>query len=62
MQSNGRSMSRFDRMLMSEKWLEEWGNVSLWGLKRDIFDHCPIIVRYNDYDWDQNYLGSTIIG
>jgi hypothetical protein len=55
-------MSRFDRMLISEKWLEEWGNVSLWGLKRDIFDHCPIIVRYNDYDWDQNYLGSTIIG
>jgi hypothetical protein len=28
-------MSRFDRILVSQKWLEEWENVSLGGLKLD---------------------------
>ncbi|MCI39337.1 putative transposon TX1 protein, partial [Trifolium medium] len=44
-------MSRLDRVLVSDNWLVEWGAVSLWGLKRDVSDHCPIIVRYDDHDW-----------
>ncbi|GAU33382.1 hypothetical protein TSUD_365080 [Trifolium subterraneum] len=50
-QPNGRCMSRLDRVLVSSSWLEEWGQVSLWGLKHDVSDHCPSIVKYNGYDW-----------
>jgi exonuclease III len=48
---NGRCMSRLDRVLVSEKWWEDCGAVSLWGLKRDVSDHCPLIVRYDGHDW-----------
>ncbi|MCH85190.1 LINE-1 reverse transcriptase like, partial [Trifolium medium] len=51
MQPNGRCMSRLDRVLVSQNWLGEWGNVSLWGLKRDVSDHCPLIVKYDGHDW-----------
>jgi exonuclease III len=51
MQPNGRCMSRLDRVLVSHNWNDIWGNVSLWGLKRDVSDHCPIIVKYDGNDW-----------
>ncbi|GAU42816.1 hypothetical protein TSUD_288440 [Trifolium subterraneum] len=44
-------MSRLDRMLVSGNWMEEWGPVSLWGLKRDVSDHCPLILKYDGHDW-----------
>ncbi|MCI04221.1 transposon TX1 putative protein, partial [Trifolium medium] len=44
-------MSRLDRVLVSPNWYGEWGNVSLWGLKRDVSDHCPLIVKYDGHDW-----------
>ncbi|KAK2406570.1 hypothetical protein QL285_042285 [Trifolium repens] len=50
-QPNGRCMSRLDRILISHNWEECWGATSLWGLKRDVSDHCPLIVRYEGYDW-----------
>ncbi|WJX93184.1 hypothetical protein P8452_74743 [Trifolium repens] len=50
-QPNGRCMSRLDRVLVSSRWMEEWGEVSLWGLKRDVSDHCPLLLKYNGYDW-----------
>jgi hypothetical protein len=25
--------------------------VSLWGIKRDVSDHCPLIVKYDGHDW-----------
>ncbi|MCI24304.1 frigida-LIKE protein, partial [Trifolium medium] len=28
----------------------EWGNVSLWGLNRDVSDPCPIMVKYDGLD------------
>ncbi|MCH93657.1 LINE-1 reverse transcriptase like, partial [Trifolium medium] len=28
-----------------------WGAVSLWGLKRDVSDHCPLVLRYDNHDW-----------
>jgi hypothetical protein len=43
MQPNRRCMSRFDRILVSQKWLEEWENVSLCGLKLD----CLRPLTYN---------------
>jgi hypothetical protein len=36
---------------VSHNWEEKWGAVSLWGLKRDVSDHCPLIVKYEGYDW-----------
>jgi endonuclease/exonuclease/phosphatase family metal-dependent hydrolase len=50
-QPNGNCMSRLDRVLVSEGWLVEWGSVTLWGLKRDVSDHCPILVKYDGFDW-----------
>jgi exonuclease III len=46
-QPNGNCMSRLDRILVSDGWLAEWGSVTLWGLKRDVSDHCPIILKYD---------------
>ncbi|GAU47706.1 hypothetical protein TSUD_177110 [Trifolium subterraneum] len=51
-QPNGRCMSRLDRVLISQDWDEIWGVASLWRLKRDVSDHCPLIVRYDGYDWE----------
>jgi hypothetical protein len=48
---NGVSMSRIDRVLVSEDWLMAWGNPSLWVLPRSVSDHCPLLVRYNSVDW-----------
>ncbi|CAJ2649304.1 unnamed protein product, partial [Trifolium pratense] len=49
--SHGACMSRLDRILVSPNWLMEWGDVNLWALPRDISDHCPIILRYSNFDW-----------
>jgi hypothetical protein len=51
MQPNGRCSSRLDRVLVSQNWHNEWGNATLWGLKRDVSDHSPILLKYDDYDW-----------
>jgi hypothetical protein len=50
-QPSGRCMSRLDRVLVSQNWLGAWGNVSLWGQKRDVSDHYPILTKYDGYDW-----------
>jgi hypothetical protein len=59
---NMKCLSRWDRVLLSANWLEEWGAVSLWGLKHDISDHCPLVVRYSNHDWGLSHLGSITIG
>jgi hypothetical protein len=48
---NGVSMSKLDRFLLSEGWVDTWTNPVVWALPRDVSDHCPIILRYNDVDW-----------
>ncbi|GKU96029.1 hypothetical protein SLEP1_g9310 [Rubroshorea leprosula] len=49
--SNGTSMSRLDRFLVSEEWLLNWEDVRQWGLKRSISDHCPILLKNQKVDW-----------
>jgi hypothetical protein len=49
--SNGLSMSRIDRALVSEDWISTWGYPSLWILPRSVSDHCPLVLRYNNVDW-----------
>ncbi|MCI08407.1 putative transposon TX1 protein, partial [Trifolium medium] len=48
---NGRSMSRIYRIFLSDDWISQWGNPSLWILPRVVSDHCPLVLRYNSVDW-----------
>jgi hypothetical protein len=43
--SNGISMSRIDRMLVSDDWMALWNYPALWVLPRSLSDHCTIILR-----------------
>lgn len=49
--SNGLSMSRIDRFLVSEAWLLRWPNCSVWGMDRSLSDHCPIALINKVVDW-----------
>jgi hypothetical protein len=48
---NGRAMSRIDRAFLSDEWISLWGSPSLWINMRDVSDHCPVVLRYNNVDW-----------
>jgi hypothetical protein len=48
---NGISMSRIDRFLVSDDWLELWNSSSLWVLPRSISDHCPLLLRPSGSEW-----------
>jgi hypothetical protein len=48
---NGVSMSRLDRILISPSWFDIWGEPNVWVLNRDVADHCPLVLRYNNFDW-----------
>ncbi|KAK2456934.1 hypothetical protein QL285_004253 [Trifolium repens] len=48
---NGISMSRLDRVLISNSWADVWGNPCVWVLTRDVADHCPLVLKYNNADW-----------
>ncbi|GKV50269.1 hypothetical protein SLEP1_g56981 [Rubroshorea leprosula] len=50
-QSNGASMSRLDRFLLSEEWCLNWENVKQWGLNRSLSYHCPIVLKNQITDW-----------
>lgn len=48
---DGRAMSRLDRFLISEEWLNYWGNLSQWGLQRSVSDHCAVILKEKESNW-----------
>jgi exonuclease III len=48
---NGACASRLDRILVLSNWRDIWGEVSLWTLQRDVSDHCPLILKYTNWDW-----------
>jgi hypothetical protein len=48
---SGNAMSRIDRVLLSEEWIDVWGQNSLWVLPRDVSDHCPLLLKRNGFDW-----------
>jgi len=50
-QPNDRSISRIDRALVSDKWREYRGNLSLWALPRDVSDHCPLVWKVDASGW-----------
>ncbi|KAK2423798.1 hypothetical protein QL285_034226 [Trifolium repens] len=49
--ASGKTMSRIDRMLISDEWVLKWGLVTLWVLPRDVSDHCPLVLNYSQDDW-----------
>lgn len=45
---NGSALSFLDCFLVLGRWLEKSAGISQWALNRDVFDHCPIVIRYSD--------------
>jgi len=48
---NGRSMSQIDKVLISKKWTQGWGETSLWMLPRDVSGHCTLVLMKGWWDW-----------
>lgn len=44
-------MSRLDGFLITKEWLSSWDNLSQWGLKRSVSDHCAIILKEREVNW-----------
>ncbi|XP_068475131.1 uncharacterized protein [Phaseolus vulgaris] len=49
--SNGKAMSRLDRVLVSEEWLQEWPMGKQYVQRIEVSDHCAIMVKSLDKDW-----------
>lgn len=44
-------MSRIDRFLVFENWLNIWSNCSQWGLQIGLSDHCAMLLRDKVISW-----------
>lgn len=42
--------SRIDRFLVHHEWIQNF-SLKLWGLPRQLSNHCPIILMEDDRDW-----------
>jgi exonuclease III len=49
---NGVTMSRLDQVLLSHDWGLRWGNPNVWVFPRDVSDHCHLVVRYSNLEWE----------
>ncbi|XP_058756965.1 uncharacterized protein LOC131630196 [Vicia villosa] len=48
---DGRSMSRIDRFLVSDKVVNDWGVVGQLVGERDVSDHCPVWLEVDKNNW-----------
>lgn len=48
---DGTAMSRLDRFLLLDMWLESWPQLSQWGMQRGLRNHYPIVLKENDVNW-----------
>jgi hypothetical protein len=48
---DGRSMSRLDRFLLSERWCMTWPNCFQMATTRGLSDHCPIQLCIDVENW-----------
>jgi len=48
---DGRSMSRIDRFLLSEKWCSTWPNCFQLASSRGMLDHCPLMLSVDEENW-----------
>lgn len=49
--ANGRCMSRLDRFLLSDEWMNQWQDLAQWGMKRSIADHYAIVLKSTVMMW-----------
>ncbi|XP_058753874.1 uncharacterized protein LOC131627053 [Vicia villosa] len=49
--SNGKSMSRIDRFLLSDSFVEDWKMEGQYIGEREVSDHAPIWLKDNRKDW-----------
>ena len=48
---DGRSMSRIDRVLLSESWCLSWPGCFQMASARGLSDHCPLILSVDEENW-----------
>jgi len=48
---DGRSMSRIDRFLLSDKWCQTWPNCFQMAMSRGLSDHCPLVLSIDVENW-----------
>jgi len=48
---DGRSMSRIDRVLLSESWCLSWPGCCQMASARGLSDHCPLILSVDEENW-----------
>jgi hypothetical protein len=48
---DGVSMSRLDRLLLSNKWCEKWPNGFQIAYQRGLYDHVPLMLHVDDANW-----------
>ncbi|XP_071694370.1 uncharacterized protein [Rutidosis leptorrhynchoides] len=48
---DGVKLSKLDRFLVSEDFLDSWGDMSAIALDRGTSDHCPILMRNKNLDF-----------
>jgi len=49
--SNGSAKSRIDRVLVTEEWMEKWPTCKQYVQRREVSDHCAIVVKSVVRDW-----------
>ncbi|XP_071730314.1 uncharacterized protein [Rutidosis leptorrhynchoides] len=48
---DGRKLSKLDRFLVNESFVQTWGHTSVIALDRRTSDHCPLILRDSNIDF-----------
>ncbi|XP_068487034.1 uncharacterized protein [Phaseolus vulgaris] len=49
--SNGKAKSRLDRVLVIEEWMQIWPTCKQYVQRRDVSDHCALVVKSTVKDW-----------
>jgi len=49
--ANGTTKSRLDRVLVLEAWMEIWPMSKQYMQRREVSDHCAIVVKYVEKNW-----------
>ncbi|XP_068477175.1 uncharacterized protein [Phaseolus vulgaris] len=49
--SNGTTKSRIDSVLVSEEWLQCWPMCKQYVQRREVSDHCALMIKCLDKDW-----------
>ena len=50
--SNGKSMSKIDRILVNKEWLDKWLGASQHLVEGSISNHFPLVLKNVIMDWE----------